>query len=59
MVSKFQTLVLSALLLVGGPLAVSLLAEDENRSVPCPLNSLFSIAQRISLRWQMYGCLCH
>jgi hypothetical protein len=53
MVSKsFQTLVLSALLVVGGPLAVSLLAEDEKRWEPNPLHSGGS---EIAFEWQ-YSC---
>ena len=53
MASKsFQALVLSALLLVGGPLAVSLLAEDENGSAAGPAHPGGS---DIAFEWQ-YSC---
>jgi hypothetical protein len=53
MASKiFQALLLGALLLVGGPLAVSLLAEDEKRWEANPLHSGGS---EIAFEWQ-YSC---
>jgi hypothetical protein len=53
MVSKsFQTLVLSAVLLVGGPLAVSLSAEDEKRSETGPA---YPGGSEIAFEWQ-YSC---
>jgi len=53
MVSKsFQTLVLSAVLLVGGSLPVSLLAEDEKRWEANPLQPGGS---EIAFEWQ-YSC---
>src|SRR4029077_2829901 len=53
MVSKsFQTLVLSAVLLVGGSLPVSLLAEDEKRWEANPLHSGGS---ETAFEWQ-YSC---
>jgi hypothetical protein len=53
MASKsFQALVLGALLLVGGPLAVSLFAEDEKRWEANPLHSGGS---EIAFEWQ-YAC---
>jgi hypothetical protein len=53
MASKsFQALVLSALLLVGGPLAVSLLADDEKRSEAGPP---YPGGSEITFEWQ-YSC---
>jgi hypothetical protein len=53
MASKFfHAVVLSALLLVGGPLALSLLAEDEDRSAAAPA---YPSGSDIAFEWQ-YSC---
>jgi hypothetical protein len=54
MASKFfHAVVLSVLLLVGGPLAVSLLAEDENRSAAD--RPAYPGGSEIAFEWQ-YSC---